>query len=109
MNFRLDPATSDFQDDPAAPPESIRGFTRLRLTDSWSLSYSATRDLDENVTRNQKLGLGFRDDCTEVELFFTRRNFDSDVIRDSTGFGIRLSLLTLGEFGGDVGGERQTF
>ena len=107
--FRLDPATSLFQDDPAAPPESIRGFTRLRLTDAWSLSYGATRDLDAGVTQNQRLGLAFRDDCTEVEFFFTQRNFDSDVIRDSSGFGIRLSLLTLGEFGGEVGGERETF
>ena len=81
----------------------------MRLTDAWSLSYGATRDLDAGVTQNQRLGLAFRDDCTEVEFFFTQRNFDSDVIRDSSGFGIRLSLLTLGEFGGDVGGEHQTF
>ena len=107
--FRLDPATSQFQDNPDAPPEAIRGFTRLKLTDQWSLSYSASRDLDANITQRQRAGLMFQDDCTQVEFFFTRNNFDNNAIRDSNGFGIRLSLLTLGEFGGDVGGPSQTF
>ena len=107
--FRLDSATSQFQDNPDAPPEAIRGFTRLKLTDQWSLSYSASRDLDANITQRQRAGLMFQDDCTQVEFFFTRNNFDNNVIRDSNGFGIRLSLLTLGEFGGDVGGPSQSF
>jgi len=40
----------------------------------------------------------FQDDCTLVEFVYNRSNFDSEVIRDNQGFGIRVSLLTLGDF-----------
>ncbi len=98
--FRLDPATSELLANPTAPPEAINGNVRLRLNDRWSISYNASRDLDANVTRNEGIGLAFQDDCTLVEFLYTRNNFDGDAIRDTDGFGIRVSLLTLGEFGG---------
>lgn len=84
--------------DPLAPPEELSGSARLHLTDNWSVSYSLNRDLDRDVTRRQALGLTFKDDCTVVEFLYTENNFDSEVIRDNSGFGIRVSLLTLGEF-----------
>jgi len=96
--FRLDTATRALQDDPLAPPEAISGNVRLKLNDKWSVRYRANRDLDRDITRRQALGLVFQDDCTEVEFLYTKNNFDSDVIRDNTGFGIRVSLLTLGDF-----------
>jgi len=98
--YKLDLTTRQLLDNPNAPSEAINGNVKLRLTDRWSLSYNASRDLDAKVTRNEGIGLAFQDDCTLVELLYTRRNFDSDVIRDSDGFGIRVSLLTLGDFGG---------
>lgn len=96
--YRLDTATRALQDDPLAPPEEISGNVRLKLNDNWSVRYQANRDLDSDVTRRQELGLMFQDDCTLVEFIYNRSNFDSDVIRDRSGFGIRVSLLTLGEF-----------
>ena len=96
--YRLDTATSALLEDPTAPPEEVSGNVRLKLNDKWSVRYSANRDLDSDITRRQELGLIFQDDCTLVELLYNRNNFDSDVIRDSSGFGIRVSLLTLGDF-----------
>ena len=109
--FRIDSATNDpelnglgltntglLDFDPLAPPEEISGNVRLKLSDNWSVRYSANRDLDRDVTRRQELGLIFQDDCTLVEFIYNRNNFDSDVIRDNQGFGIRVSLLTLGDF-----------
>ena len=96
--YRLDTATRALQEDPLAPPEAISGNVRLKLTDKWSVRYSANRDLDRDITRRQSLGLTFKDDCTLVEFLYNRNNFDSDVIRDTNGFGIRVSLLTLGDF-----------
>ncbi|MDB2438997.1 LPS assembly protein LptD [Hellea sp.] len=107
--FRLDSATNDanllnltndglLDFDPEAPPEEIRGSVRLKLTDKWSVSYNANRDLDRDITRRQGIGLKYQDDCTLVEFLYTRSNFDSEVIRDTNGFGIRVSLLTLGDF-----------
>lgn len=97
--YKLDSAARQLIDNPSAPPEAINGGLRLRLTDRWSMSYRASRDLDAKVTRNQSLGLAFQDDCTLVELLYTKNDFNSDVIRGSDGIGIRVSLLTLGEFG----------
>ena len=102
--FKLDPATRQLIDNPTAPPEAINGYTRLRLSDRWSIGYNISRDLDAKLTQWQRVGLTFQDDCTLLELYYTRNNFGSDAIRDSDGFGIRVSLLTLGDFGGDVGG-----
>ena len=109
--YRIDSATNDpdplapqitdtslLDFDPLAPPEEISGNVRLKLNDKWSVRYSANRDLDSKITRRQELGLMFQDDCTLVEFVYNRSNFDSDVIRDNQGFGIRVSLLTLGDF-----------
>ena len=96
--YRLDTATRLLNPDPTAPPEEVSGNVRLKLTDRWSVRYQANRDLDSKITRRQELGLMFEDDCTLVEFVYNRSNFDSDVIRDSSGFGIRVSLLTLGDF-----------
>ena len=96
--FRLDTATRALQNDPLAPPEEISGNVRLKLNDKWSVRYQANRDLDRDVTRREELGLIFQDDCTLVEFIYNRNNLDSDVIRDNSGFGIRVSLLTLGDF-----------
>lgn len=107
--YRIDSATNDAERanlvdtrlldfDPLAPPEEVSGNVRLKLTDKWSLRYAANRDLDAKITRRQELGLMFQDDCTLVEFIYNRNNFDSDVIRDNQGFGIRVSLLTLGDF-----------
>jgi len=100
--YRLDSATRLLALDPTAPPEEISGNVRLKLNDSWSVSYSASRDLDRDVTRRQAIGLRFQDDCTLVEFIYSQNNFDSDVIRDTSGLSIRLSLLTLGDFRQDV-------
>lgn len=94
----LDPVANDLTIDTFAPPEEISGNVRLKLTDKWSVRYQANRDLDADITRRQELGLMFQDDCTLVEFVYNKQNFDSDVIRDSSGFGIRVSLLTLGDF-----------
>ena len=96
--YRLDTATRLLNPDPLAPPEEVSGNVRVKLTDKWSVRYQANRDLDRDITRRQELGLMFQDDCTLVEFVYNRSNFDSDVIRDNQGFGIRVSLLTLGDF-----------
>lgn len=97
--FKLDSAVNDFLDDPTAPPEAITGGVKLRLNDRWSLAYRASRDLDLGETQVQSLGLAYQDDCTLIELLYTRNSFSNDITRGADGLGIRVSLLTLGELG----------
>ncbi len=98
--FRLNDASQQLIDTIDAPQEEITGSVRLHMTKNWSTSYALSRDLDSDTTRRQSLGLQYRDDCTLIELLYSRRRFDNDAIRDNSGFGIRVSLLSLGDFGG---------
>ena len=97
--YRLNSATQLVSLEPDAPLEEISGRASLRLTDNWSTSYALFRDLDQKITRRQRAAIRYRDDCLEFEFFYAQRNFNNDAIRNSNDFGIRLSLLTLGDFG----------
>ena len=98
--FRLSDASRRLTDTLNAPSEEISGSARLKLTKNWSTSYSLSRDLDRKTTRRQSIGLRYRDDCTLIELLYSKSRFNNDAIRDNSGLGIRVSLLTLGDFGG---------
>ena len=98
--FRLNNASSQLVNTLDAPSEEISGIVQFNITKNWSTSYSVTRDLDENTTRNQAFGLQYKDDCTLIELLYTENRFNNDAILDNSGIGIRVSLLTLGDFGG---------
>ncbi|GHA99575.1 LPS-assembly protein LptD [Algimonas arctica] len=84
-----------------APREEISGGITVRPFGGWSVGYRAVRDLGKDVTRSQQASIGYRDDCTLVELFYEKRDFDNDLIRNDSEFGIRLTLSTLGSFGGN--------
>lgn len=81
------------------PQEEISGSVTIRPFGGWSLGYRAARDLDTGVTRSQRATLGYRDDCTLVEIYFESRDFNTDIIRNDNSVGIRLTLATLGGFG----------
>ncbi len=91
---------------PGAPAEEINGTIGVNVTDNWRLSYSASRDLDRSVTRRQVFGIGYQDHCTRIDLFYSKFDFSGDLSRDTDSFGIRISLLSLGQFGGDDRGDR---
>lgn len=80
------------------PSEEISGAVSLKLIDNWSTKYSLFRDLDKEITRRQNLSLIYRDDCTRIEFIYTKEENDLGLVKKSDGFGIRISLLTLGDF-----------
>ena len=97
--YRLNSAiNSNFNN--GAPNQEVTGNVNVKLSKNWSLDYSAGRDIDLKIMRNQRVSLTFNDDCTLVEVFFAKGNFDtaasSNVTRNTSGIGIRISLLTLG-------------
>ena len=98
--FRLNDASLQLIDTLNAPSEEVSGSVRLHLTENWSTSYALARDLDSKTTRRQSFGIRYRDDCTLIELLYTDGSFNNDAIRNSSNIGIRVSLLSLGEFGG---------
>ncbi len=80
------------------PSEEISGAVSVKLFDNWSTRYSLFRDLDKKITRRQDLSLIFNDNCTRIEFIYTQEENDLGLVKKSDGFGIRISLLTLGDF-----------
>ena len=83
-----------------APNQEVNGDININISKNWSLGYSAARDIDLKIMRNQRFSVKFNDDCTLVEVFYAKNNFNSasftNVTRNTSGLGIRISLLTLG-------------
>ena len=80
------------------PPEEISGTVGLKLTEDWSVRYRANRDLDAALTRREELALIFNDECTRVELYYDRRRNDIGLVGNDTNIGVRVALLTIGDF-----------
>ncbi|MEP6342920.1 MAG: LPS assembly protein LptD [Maricaulaceae bacterium] len=97
--FRVDSATRLLSSDPDAPEEEIQGVATVNLTDNWSVRGGLTYDLDGNSVRRQIYGLIYDDDCTRIEFNYNATNLTNDVTRGSSGFSIKVSLLSLGDFG----------
>ncbi len=97
--FRFDESAALFTTEPNAPSEELSGGITLRLANNWSTAYRASRDLDLDITRRQSLSLIYDDECTRVELIYHRNRNDLGLVGSNSGLGIRLSLLTLGDFG----------
>lgn len=107
--YRIDTAGLGITANPSTigtpPDEEISGGIRVKLIKNWSARFQAYHDLDRDVTTRQDIGLIFNDDCTRVEFSYYKNNLDSninnldsDIVRDTSGFNIRISLLTLGDF-----------
>lgn len=94
--YKIDRATAG-----GAPAEEINGTIGVNVTDNWRLSYSATHDLDQSVTRRQTFGIGYSDHCTDISLEYSTQNFEGDAVNQSDTIGIRISLRSLGQFGTD--------
>ncbi len=102
--YKIDRAIADSLTDltalAPAPAEEISGSASLKLTKNWGLKYRASHDLDQDITRTQSFGLTYSDNCTTLELSYRKNNFGDDVVRDTDSIGFRISLKTLGDFGG---------
>jgi LPS-assembly protein len=82
----------------APPAAEFSGSLAIKLIDNWSTKYSLFRDIDKGITRRQNLSLIYNDNCTRIEFIYTKEENDLGLVRSSDGFGIRVSLLTLGDF-----------
>lgn len=85
---------------PSDPSREIRGGVALALTDRWSVSYNLQRDLDSDITLSQNIRLGYRDDCTFIDLAYVRSETFDRILGPNEGFQIRIGLSSLGVFGG---------
>ena len=94
--FRLDDAT---QIDDEAPNEEFRGAATFNLNDNWSLRGNLTYDIDTDNVRRQSYGITYKDDCTRIDFLYRTRRVGNNAIRSTQGFSLRVTLISLGNFG----------
>ena len=99
--YRLDNLTQSLLSDPLTPAEEISGGFSVKLSKNWSTNFNAYHDIDRDVTHRKAWGLVYNDQCTRIDFTYSKLDFDNDAIRNTDGFGIRVSLLTLGYFNPD--------
>ncbi len=101
--YRLDSATANAVNagnltGEQIPSQEVSGAVSLKLLENWSTKYTLFRDIDQKTNRRQTLSLIYSDDCTRVEFIYNKNINNLGIVGNSEGFGIRVSLLTLGNF-----------
>jgi LPS-assembly protein len=80
--------------------EELAADISARLVDGWSANVGFRRDLDSDINLQQRLALIYQDDCSFLELAYSRSETFDRRLGPSEGFRIRVGLTTLGVIGG---------
>lgn len=64
-----------------------------RPTDRWTLRAGARYDLAADRPERASVGIGWRNECVEVDVSATRRYTTSEAMEPSTDFGLAVNLL----------------
>ncbi len=64
------------------------------------MQYELRRDLDSDINISQDVRAIYRDDCTFLELSYSRSETFDRTLGPNEGFQIRVGLTSLGVFGG---------
>jgi LPS-assembly protein len=82
------------------PASELTTNVGVQLVRGWELQYGLRRDLDQDINLSQNLRAIYRDDCTFLELSYTRNEIQHGPLGPDEGFQIRVGLTSLGVFGG---------
>lgn len=88
------------QNDPTDPNEEISAHIGIDLARGWRVQAGLTRDLDSDINLLQDIRAIYEDDCTFLEISYTRRETQLGLIGPDEGLQIRIGLRSLGMFGG---------
>jgi LPS-assembly protein len=91
-------------DDALAPPgdptNQIGANLGVDLARGWRMQLGLTRDLDSDINLRQDIRAIYEDDCTFLEIAYTRSETERGTIGPDEGLQIRIGLRSLGVFGG---------
>ena len=88
------------QDDAARRPfEEVRTTAALNLTRRWQLTYEGRFDLETDETRQVRAGVRYRDECTDLRIFYERDNISIGELGPSESIRFEVVLFTLGGVG----------
>jgi LPS-assembly protein len=80
--------------------EEISADVGVRLEGGWSVSGGFRRDLDSDTNLQHRVAVIYQDDCSFLELAYTRSETFDRRLGPSEGVRIRVGLTTLGVIGG---------
>jgi LPS-assembly protein len=86
--------------DPTDPNEQLTAQVGVELARGWRMQLGLTRDLDSDINLRQDIRAIYEDDCTFLEIAYTRSETQRGDIGPDEGIQIRIGLRSLGVFGG---------
>lgn len=86
--------------DPTDPSQEISASVGVELARGWRMQLGLTRDLDSDINLRQDIRAIYEDDCTFLEIAYTRFETQRGTIGPDEGLQIRIGLRSLGVFGG---------
>jgi LPS-assembly protein len=86
--------------DPLDPNEEISANVGVELARGWRMQFGLTRDLDSDINLRQDIRAIYEDDCTFLEIAYTRSETQRGTIGPDEGLQIRIGLRSLGVLGG---------
>lgn len=90
----------DLLTDPEDPSEEISARVGVELARGWRMQLAVTSDLDSDINLSQDIRAIYEDDCTFLEIAYTRTETRRGTIGPDEGIQIRVGLRSLGVFGG---------
>jgi LPS-assembly protein len=88
------------QADPTDPSEELGLQVGVDLVRGWRMQAGLTRDLDSDINLLQDIRAIYEDDCTFLEISYTRRETQLGTLGPDESLQIRVGLRSLGVFGG---------
>lgn len=82
------------------PTEEITTSVGVELVRGWRAQFGLTRDLDSDINLRQEIGAIYEDDCSFLEITYSRTDTQVGTIGPDEGIQIRFGLRSLGTFGG---------
>ena len=89
-----------FAQDPNTPTEEVTVNFGVDIAAGWRMQAGLTRDLDSDINLRQDIRAIYEDDCTFLEISYTRRERQTSTQGPDEGIQIRIGLRSLGVFGG---------
>ena len=83
------------------PREEIAGELGVDLVRGWRMAAGLRRDLDLDQNIRQEIRAIYEDDCTFLEIAYTRTETFQGALGPDEGIQVRFGLRSLGLFGGD--------
>jgi LPS-assembly protein len=82
------------------PAHEVDALVGVQLVRGWRMQFGLTRDLDSDINLREDIRAIYEDDCTYLEIAYTRSDTQAGTIGPNEGLQIRVGLRSLGVFGG---------